>query len=354
VASGKRLARLAADRGDGLAVVTEAEAPAFLAALPLSAFTQDRELLLTLERWGLRRAGEFAALPAEGIGTRLGQAGLELLRRTHGIDDEPLFPRPEPEQYAEVVELDYAIEQVEPLLFLLRPAIERLVVRLELRGKVVGGLVLRFALDPKGEHPLPVALAAPTREVDDLLALCRQQIEAHPPQAGIRGLVLLASPSEVRRQQLGLWDLPTVAPAKIMGAVAQVAGICGAAKVGRLQLVETHRSDAALLRKFEPPPAASTLDRPQPATQPHLALRRFRPPVALEAELTESGEIRRIRARGISGRVASLAGPWRVDAEWFLANVVHDTYDLSLEDGRVFLVGRDRLTQHWWLFGQFD
>ncbi len=85
-----------------------------------------------------------------------------------------------------------------------------------------------------------------------------------------------------------------------------------------------------------------------------MALRRFRPPMALEAELSEAGEIQRIRARGISGRVASMAGPWRVDAEWHLANVAQDAYDISLTDGRSFLAGRDRLTQQWWLFGQID
>src|SRR6185437_14725893 len=106
-----------------------------------------------------------------------------------------------------------------------------LVERLDCRGFACGGLTLRLQLDPTGEVALPVSLAAPTREVGAMLALCRAVVEAHPPGAPVRG---------VRQQQLGLWDLPTAAPMKLMAAVAQVAAIVGAAGVGRAQLVDSH------------------------------------------------------------------------------------------------------------------
>ena len=51
---------------------------AFLTTLPVTLLEPSLDLLETLERWGIRRFHELAALPPLGIAERLGSEGLRL------------------------------------------------------------------------------------------------------------------------------------------------------------------------------------------------------------------------------------------------------------------------------------
>ncbi|HWV39163.1 MAG TPA: DNA polymerase Y family protein, partial [Vulgatibacter sp.] len=192
VASGKTIAAIAAVRGSGLEVIAEGRERAFLAPLSLHVLGASTRIAETLARWGIGTAGELAALPADGIGARLGEEGVRLHALACGEDGEPLSPRPPPETFEEGADFDYDLAALEGLLFVLRPALERLVDRLDCHAMACGGLALRLLLDPHGEAILPVELAAPTRDVPSLLALCRSVLERRPPGAAVRGVRVVA------------------------------------------------------------------------------------------------------------------------------------------------------------------
>ena len=50
------------------------------------------DLIRTLKRWGLRTLGAFAALPADDVAARLGQAGVRWQRVARGEDPAPARP----------------------------------------------------------------------------------------------------------------------------------------------------------------------------------------------------------------------------------------------------------------------
>src|SRR5207302_10646776 len=110
-----------------------------------------------------------------------------------------------------------------------------------------------------GEVAVPVGLVAPTREVGAMLALCRAAVERSAPGAAVRGLRVWAEPAAVRTSQLGLWDLPTAAPMKLLAAVAKVAAIVGPARVGSAALPDAHRPEAFAGAPFAPPDAPARL-----------------------------------------------------------------------------------------------
>lgn len=342
VGPGKRLSQLAAERGEGITVVGAEEGRAFVAGLPLAAVTDDPSLRETLARWGLRTAGELAALPADGVGARLGRAGALLHRLCSGEDPAPLEPLPQPERFEEGCHLDYVLVALEGLLFLLRPALERLVERLDCRGLACGALSLHLALDPSGEAVLPVGLAAPTREVGAMLALCRAAVEKRPPGAAVRGMRLVAEPARVRSQQLGLWDLPTAAPMKLMAAVAQVAAIVGPERVGCAELPDSHLPESYREAPFAPrDPPARLPGEPAPAVPPPVAaLRLFRPPLPADVRYGPRGP-EALSAAGVNGWVVSWAGPFRLDVGWHEARVRRDAFDVELSDGAVYRLARD-------------
>ncbi len=148
IASSKETAYLAAKCGGQRVIASEKERE-FLDWLPLDVLDLDgggssnRDgLELTLARWGIRRLGELARIDARALGSRLGARGVELARLARGEGRSPFVPRPHSELFIETIELDYGIEMLEPLCFVMRPMVERLAVRLALRGLSAGDVTL--------------------------------------------------------------------------------------------------------------------------------------------------------------------------------------------------------------------
>src|SRR6185295_4987149 len=154
------VARLAAQRAtDGVEDVPVGAELGFLA--PLACLAPPPEIAATLERWGIRRLGELARLPAAEVATRLGPAGAALVRAARGEDERPLAPEPLPERIEEAMGLEWAIDTLEPLLFVLRGLLERTVARIGLDGIGCARLRLDLALDDRTRDARDVALAAP-------------------------------------------------------------------------------------------------------------------------------------------------------------------------------------------------
>ncbi len=335
IASGKRLAALAAVHGDGLEVVAPGQERAFLGPLPLAALGADARTRDTLLRWGVSTAGELAALPSAGVGTRLGAVGAALHKLASGLDDHPLQPQPAPLRFAESLSLDHELVNVEALLFLLRPPLEQLLERLDCHALACGQLALVLRLDPSGEARVPVELAAATRDLTALLSLCRSALELHPPDAPVRGIELVATPARVRTGQLALFGRPSIAPEKLAAAVAKVAAIVGPGRTGRVVLSATHDPAADALATFAPPEPSGREEAPTlaPRCRP-LALRRFRPPLPAEVRVGPRG-LQALRAPGVVGFVVSFAGPFRLDPIAPAADGPRDHWDAELSDGSI-------------------
>src|SRR5438034_10756216 len=122
------VARLAAARAtDGTLVVPARTECGFMAPLPLTCLVPPADLAATLERWGVRRLGDLARLPAAEVATRLGPAGAALIRAARGEDERPLAPCSLGGEIEESILLEYALDALEPLLFVLRGLLERTV-----------------------------------------------------------------------------------------------------------------------------------------------------------------------------------------------------------------------------------
>ena len=95
VSFNKFLAKVASDvnKPNGMKVITAADAPAFLAALPVKDFhgvgrvTADR-----LEKMGYRTGADLMPLSELEMATRFGRMGRKLYRVVHALDDRPVNP----------------------------------------------------------------------------------------------------------------------------------------------------------------------------------------------------------------------------------------------------------------------
>jgi protein ImuB len=128
-------AAICAARGfPGISIIPQGDEAKFLATLPVSQLDPTPDLLETLDRWGIRRFHELAALPPLGIAERLGAEGLHLRALARGEAERKLLAIEDPLHFEDEIELDYPVELLEPLAFLLARLVNGLATRLATRG----------------------------------------------------------------------------------------------------------------------------------------------------------------------------------------------------------------------------
>ncbi|HOX06734.1 MAG TPA: DNA polymerase IV [Planctomycetota bacterium] len=137
VAPNKFLAKLASDlrKPDGFLVIAADEAPALLAALPVSRLwgvgRATEEILGTL---GVRKIGDLFGVSRELLERRLGTHAADLLSLARGIDDRPVVPDAEPKSIGAETTFPSDIGDAEELLGHIDRLVERVARELREAG----------------------------------------------------------------------------------------------------------------------------------------------------------------------------------------------------------------------------
>lgn len=373
------------------------------------------EMLDTLERWGVRKLSALAALPEIALVERLGQQGLYWQRLARGAAQRELVAGEPALVFEEAVELEYPIELLEPLAFVLNRMLEQLCARLSARALATNELRLRMELDPEMEIdregvPLEVCstaahhhagaasrdvaqhggkfyerilrLPVPMLDSKTFLKLLQLDLKQHPPGAPVLRLWLAAEPVRARAAQHGLFLPLTPQPERLELTLARLAGIAGEECVGSPELLDTHHPDAFRMRRFVPP-SPDRDEQMQADTQRRAlaALRRFRPALPVEVQLREGVPVRIEAARSreqvglgreIRGKVLWAAGPWRSSGEWWgEARWNREEWDVAVSDRlpptnggvaekrqndavAIYRIYRDGTTEKWLVDAQYD
>ncbi|HEY2745726.1 MAG TPA: DNA polymerase Y family protein [Polyangia bacterium] len=355
IAGDKTTARIAARAGE-VTVVPPGREPPFLAPLPVALLEPSPDTLATLGRWGVHTIGELEALPAGGVAVRLGAEGAHLARVARGQADTPLAPLPEPLVFEEGIDFDWPVENVEPLLFVLRRLVENLTARLGCRALASGDLGLTMKLSPRGRDVRTVPVAAPTRDVATLLSLVRLALETSPPAAAVEGIVVRTSPARTRSAQLSFFEPAGPSPDKLASTIARLQALVGESRVGAPVLLDRHLPDAFTLERFDAPRVKPLAVSHEPLASDEaraLALSALRPPVDAEARL-DRGQLRYLAGQGIGGQVLAAAGPFRVRDGWWQLPVTRDYYDVHLSDGAIYRVFHDLQRDSWHIDGCYE
>lgn len=342
---------MAAARGfSGITVISPGTEARLLAPLPLRHLDASFEIIEILERWGLKTFGDFAALPVKGVAERFGPEGVRLWKLARGESRRPLIPAQEPPSFSESLELEDPLTLLEPLAFLLARLLNELCTRLESHGLAANEIRLRLSLVAGAGHERVFRLPHPMRDSRAFLKLLQLDLESEPPAAPIVKITLAVTPVDPRVVRSGLF-LPAVPqPEKLELTLARIAHLVGRENVGAAELLDTHRPGAFRMKHFGLWP-----DRAIAATgQPCLAMRVYRPPLCARVH-SAGGRPVRIEARGIQGRIVSLAGPWRSSGDWWRPDAwSYDEWDLALAGGALYRLRQDRSAGTWFITGSYD
>jgi protein ImuB len=351
----------------GITVIPEGEEARYLSGLPVQTLAPSAEALETLKRWGIRTCAALGALPVLELSERLGQEGVRLQELARGAHARSLVLAEPAEILEEEMELDDAVEDLEPLSFVLGRLLDQVCARLATRALSATAIRVRFDLGDvfeqeeqvRGKNAVTVATAAaktcekvlnlpvPMRDSKMLLKLLRLQLQADPPPGSIVKITLGADPARPRTTQHGLFVPNSPDPEKLELTVARLAKLVGGANIGSPELTDTHRPGEFRMNKFFAQPNETRARGKASkkfasggeavARRPATGCRIFRPRLAARVELRE-GRPTKICFRGLYGRVVTASGPWKISGDWWRGDAwQQEEWDLeiALEGGRV-------------------
>jgi nucleotidyltransferase/DNA polymerase involved in DNA repair len=187
---------------------------AFLASYPAGLLTTDPDVRARLTRFGLRRIGAVAELARSALVARFGEEGERLHARANGQETDPFRPRRAPERLRLGLPIEPAVEELEPLRFVLHRLAAALTEQLQARGLAAARAGLRLELDVAfAPHGTPRELTVeqrfpePTSDVEAVERLLFARLERTPPPAAVARLDLeLAGAEPAAGQQLPLFE----------------------------------------------------------------------------------------------------------------------------------------------------
>ena len=365
------------------------------------------QMLDTLERWGIHDFYALALLPAHALASRLGEAGTRLQRLSRGAGLRTLALCEPVTHFEEAMELESAVETLEPLAFILNRLLEQLCARLEARALAVQELHLRLRLERRvtdeetttaeelsgaqshivrsGNNDtvertlrLPVAM----RDTKVFLKLLQLELAAHPPGAPITKVWITAAPAPPRSAQHGLFLPITPEAEKLEITLARINGVVGERRAGIARLLETHRRDSFLMDRFvasaEESKHAAALTASDFEKRTQTAWRMFRPPWQLQVRLAEGRPValttvtKSACREELQGRVVWSAGPWRSSGDWWAENAREESasqnqvcpwdreeWDIALANKNsgsvaLYCIYRDFASGQWFVEASYD
>jgi protein ImuB len=414
VAATSTAAILLAHARAGLTVVPEGAEAAALAPLPLRLLSQFDSSLKTqgsgsearsgqklrpqspkpeidqFHRWGLRTLGELAAIPAADLSERLGPGGLLWQRWARGEDARPLVPAAVEERFEESLDLEWPIENLEPLSFVLARLFDPLCERLERRDRGAVSLQVRLTLVTREVHARSVQLPAPMRDARVLRTLALLDLETNPPRAAIDRVTVAVEVTEGRVLQFGMFARALPAE-KLATLIARLGALMGCDRIGAPRLVDSYRPGAFAMTDFQPladreslrasgRSSASGGGAPRAVKNAETVsqvIRRFRMPIPARVTLEQGRPVRvSTDRRGFSGgKVERCEGPWRSSGDWWLTGVLPlapcssplaprsthahapwdcDEWDVVLSDGVSYRISQARKNSAWFVNGMLD
>jgi len=400
IASTRTAAMLLALTRPGLTMVAPGDEAAALAPLAIGILgIQDSEFRIqNFTRWGVKTLGELASLPAADLVARLGRPARAWQAMARGEDLRPLVPMLEDERFEASLDLEWPIADLEPLSFVLTRLLEPLSTRLERRDRGAAVLHVLLRLVTRDTCARRLELPTPMRDVRALRTIALLDLETHPAEAAIDRVTIVIDPTPGRVVQHTLYARAQPTPEQLSTLLARLGALMGQDRFGAPAAVDSDRPGAFAMAPFatehndqrrargtrrenvlenlSASSAGSTLNVVS-------ALRRCRQPVPARVAVVDGRPVRvTTERRGFpGGNVVQAAGPWRTSGEWwsggsgksggsggsdaegsvsstdqtypahlpYQAGWNRDEWDVSLSDGAVYRVFRDRDAERWFI-----
>ena len=233
--------------------------------------------IATFRRWGLRTLGDLAALPSDDLAARLGRQDVDWQGLARGDDSRPLVPAVPEERFEQSLELEWPIEELEPLSFVLGRLMEQLELHLEQRDRGAAVLHIRLQLiktdgTTRDVHERSLQLPVAIRDARTLRTLALLDLESNPPAAAIDRVTVAVDPTPARIVQFSLLTRPLPSPEQISTLMARLHALMGETRCGSPVTVDSWEPGAFAMKPFNPgsgirDPGSGTPERRTPESR---------------------------------------------------------------------------------------
>lgn len=385
----------------GISAIAEGTEAQRLAGLTVEVLEPLPEVLDIFESWGIRNFKALATLPSVPLTQRLGQPGLHLQRLARGEVQRELVPAMPPLSFQEQLELEEAVDLLEPLGFIINRLLDELISRLRQRSLATDHVLVDLGLeihpdrqiqpenmtDPAGAAPASyqrsLKLPVPTQDGKILLKLLQLDLAGHPPPAPVKKIRLEVFPARVRATQTGLFQQLAPEPAQLEITLARLRAAVGEKdeqdreRVGFPMNTDSHHPDSfQVLSRAEESrdtnPGHGRRNQHKEILEclpaPQLVLRRFRPPVAacveckpalVEVQKSNQDIPAAVIFNGMKAKVIQACGPWRSSGWWWdsAGSWQRDEWDVALGlngASGLYRIFRDSTSGQWFVEGMYD
>jgi len=346
------------------AQISPGEEIAFLGTLPCEALPMSPRTLGLLESVGVKHIADLQRLDLSSLIARFGREGERLYALARGID--PRRPRSSCVEQATGTHLALPApcQTIEPLVFVLRGALDRLVEEQVERGRAVSRVRLTLhgearRGEPGEEEVIEIAPSRPTTRSRLLLELIRlalserldEAVESEPRFVDALTLEILERAATTPRQgELFVERADDLA--MLERVMIRLIGRLGAHAIGRPERVNTRHPDReGRWRAIEQLTDHDRQERVEPAGA-RTCYRRletpqevsFRAPDRLDLSALGAGEV----------RVCAWHGAERRAGSWWEERYDRDYRWAELDDGRVYRIYRKRDVGVWFIEGWMD
>jgi protein ImuB len=309
-----------------------------------------------LARLGVTTLGAFLRLPPGGLLERFGNEAHRLHRLASGERWDPLQPRQAPEPIERSVFLDDAERNSERLLFTIKRLLTPLLAQLARNHAALATLFVELTFERSGNKRLDaIRPSEPTLDGLAILRLVHLRLEAAPPEAAVKEVLISAEDVRATREQLSLFDQRPRRDLRAANeAFARLRAEFGNDAVVRAELREGHlpeaRYDWLPLDAAVFPTLATHL-----RTSLRTLVRRVRDkPLMLPVQdnhVRDDGWL----LRGLeSGPVTKIVGPFIVSGGWWASEVHREYHFAETRRGECLWVYFDRRRRRWFLHGQVE
>lgn len=323
----------------------------------------ENRLLEIFTKWGIRSLGALAALSGPEIHERFGERGALWQTLARGGELRPMVPWVDEVPFEAALELEWPIEGLEPLSFVLARLLEPLADRLERADRGAAVIYTSLRLTSRSVFTRTLQLPAPMRDPKTLRTLILLDLESHPPDAPIDIVRVFIEPTPAKVTQWTLLERAQPAVEQVSTLIARLSALMGAGHVGSPAIVDSWKPGAFEMVEFGKSQSAdrpSAIDQKSEISNLNSALRRFRFPVPTRVVVQEGRPIRvQTDRQGFSsGAIVEAAGPWRTSGEWWADKKTEswdrDEWDVAMTDGTIYRLVVEREVGQWFLEGVID
>jgi len=341
---------------------------AYLFTAPVGLIPMDEPMTEALVALGIRTAGALATLPSDDVEQRWGRTGLATWRLARGEDRRrpglatTEFPR------TASADLSPSVEIMEPVLFLVRAALDRLLAGLVADGRAAATLAITLTLDdargatttaPAHTITREVRLAHPMARLVPLFERCRALLDRWLLPAPVCGVtVAIVATAPLAGEQGDLLDPSWHDPAAADAAFARLRAELGADAIVIPVAADEHRPERTgawvALGGTERPKTkdqspkgnkqtanSTEQDRESRVTSHDSPVssctRQLEVPEPVEVECAD-GQPRILWWRGRRMRLEHPAGPERLAGDWWKDGYARDYWRCEDADGEGTLV----------------